>query len=288
VLTGNLTRAAGQNVGSYAIGQGSLSAGSNYTIAYTGANFAITPASLSVSANSGQSKVYGSADPTLTYSYSGLVNGDTSSVFSGSQTRAAGQNVGSYAIGQGSLSAGSNYTIAYTGANFAITPAPVIVTALGGSSNYGSSPSNPGLSATGLQNGQSVNVLTGLSNSFGITSTSAVGSYTLHVIGTLTNPNYSLTGTNNGIWTVNSGSTPPPSPPLPTLPVTAAFPNYWPSIEADVEASHFCAEDETANCSARWLRRQPFLLANPFDHSDPFEHWLPAAAPAAPAAPSRS
>jgi MBG domain (YGX type) len=212
------------------------------------------------------------------------VNGDTSSVFSGSQTRAAGQNVGSYAISQGSLSAGSNYTITYTGTNFAITPAPVIVTALGGSSTFGSSPSNPGLSATGLQNGQSVNVLTGLSNSFGITSTSAVGSYTLQVIGTLTNPNYSLTGTNNGIWTVNPGSTPPPSPPVPTLtpPVTAAFPNYWPSIQADREARVSCGEDETANCSGLWLRRPPFLLANPFDHSDAFEHWLPAAAPAVP------
>ena len=151
------------------------------------------------------------------------------------------------------------------------------VTALGGSSNYGSSPSNPGLSATGLQFGQSANVLTGLSNSFGITSTSAIGSYTLSVIGTLTNPNYSLAGTNNGVWTVNPAVTPPPPSPVPPL-VTDAFPNYGPSIVADLDAGLFCREDERANCRERWLRHPRFLIANPFDHSDVFEQWLPAAA----------
>ena len=41
-----LSRAAGENVGSYAIGQGSLAANSNYTVAYTGANLGIRPATL--------------------------------------------------------------------------------------------------------------------------------------------------------------------------------------------------------------------------------------------------
>ena len=50
VLTGALTRAAGETVAGspYAISQGSL-ANSNYTISYTGANFTINPASLSIS-----------------------------------------------------------------------------------------------------------------------------------------------------------------------------------------------------------------------------------------------
>ncbi len=72
-----------------------------------------------------------------------------------------------------------------------------------GSSTYGASPANPGLSATGLQNGQNASVLTGLSNSFGIGSASNAGDYTLSVAGLLTNTNYTVTSTNTGTWTVN-------------------------------------------------------------------------------------
>ena len=112
LFTGALGRAAGSNVGSYAIGLNTLSAGGNYTIAYTGADLSITPATLNVTATAGLSKVYGSADPALTYSHGALVNGDNDTVFSGALSRASGSNVGSYAISQNTLSAGSNYTIA--------------------------------------------------------------------------------------------------------------------------------------------------------------------------------
>ena len=96
-----MARAAGQHVGSYAISQGTLSAGSNYTIVFTsGVTFAITPRNLTVTPNSGQSKVYGASDPTLTYSHGTLYNGDTDWVFTGALARAVGENVGSYAISQ--------------------------------------------------------------------------------------------------------------------------------------------------------------------------------------------
>ena len=107
-------------------------------------------------------------------------------------------------------SASANYTLASTTVSAligTINPADITVTALGGSSTYGQSPANPGLSATGLQNGETVTVLTGLSNSFGITATTAVttGSpYVLLVSGTLTNPNYHVTATINGSWIVNA------------------------------------------------------------------------------------
>ncbi len=97
VFTGSLARAAGQNVGSYAINQGTLTAGSNYTIVYAGADLTITPRSLTVTADA-KTKIYGDADPALTYTFGTLYNGDTSAVFTGSLARAAGQNVGSYAI----------------------------------------------------------------------------------------------------------------------------------------------------------------------------------------------
>ena len=187
-LSGALTRAAGENVGSYDILVGTLSAGANYTLSYTGASLGITAASLSSSAinitapstlvydgtgkghtasasgvsgfsytyagvsptvypssvtaptdagtytvtasstdinQSGskaanftitpklvtitaadKTKVYGSTDPVLTYTSSGLVGSDS---LSGALTRAAGENVGSYDILLGTLSAGPNY-----------------------------------------------------------------------------------------------------------------------------------------------------------------------------------
>ncbi len=57
-----------------------------------------------------------------------------------------------------------NYTISYAGGSLSVAAADIIVSANGGSSIYGQSPSNPGLSANGLKNGQDVDALTGLSN----------------------------------------------------------------------------------------------------------------------------
>jgi len=128
VFSGSLSRASGENVNTYAISQGSVSAGSNYTISYTGANLTISPATLTVTAEA-KTKTYADVDPSLTYTYGSLKNGDTSAVFSGSLSRASGENVNTYAISQGSVSAGSNYTISYTGANLTISPATLTVTA---------------------------------------------------------------------------------------------------------------------------------------------------------------
>jgi hypothetical protein len=46
-------------------------------------------------------------------------------------------------------------------------------------------------------------VLSGLSNSFGIDATANASTYTLSVAGTLTNGNYTVTGTTDGSWTVD-------------------------------------------------------------------------------------
>lgn len=70
-----------------------------------------------------QIKVYGAADPALTYSASGFQFGDTAgTVLSGGLTRAAGEDVGYYVISQGTLVASGNYTISFTGNNLVITP----------------------------------------------------------------------------------------------------------------------------------------------------------------------
>jgi MBG domain (YGX type)/SprB repeat/Putative Ig domain len=126
-FTGTLTRVTGENIGNYAITQGSLSAGSNYTISYVSKDFAITAKPITVTATASQTKVYGTADPVFAYSVSpSLIGGDS---FTGTLTRVTGENIGNYAITQGSLSAGSNYTISYVSKDFAITAKPITVTA---------------------------------------------------------------------------------------------------------------------------------------------------------------
>ena len=52
-----------------------------------------------------------------------MVNGDS---LSGALSHIAGEAVGAYAIIQGSLSAGGNYTLTYIGNNFTILAAPII------------------------------------------------------------------------------------------------------------------------------------------------------------------
>src|SRR6202035_5576768 len=114
------------NVGAYGITQGTL-ANSNYAIAYTGANLSVTAAPLTVTANA-QSRLYGAANPALTYVSSGLLNGDTLS--GGLATSATTtSNVGNYGITQGTLTASSNYMLSYAGANLSVTAAPLTVTA---------------------------------------------------------------------------------------------------------------------------------------------------------------
>jgi filamentous hemagglutinin family protein len=129
VLSGDLSRTVGTDVGSYAITQGSLANG-NYAISYTGADLSITARPVTVVADT-KSVIYGEADPALSYvaeSVSvgrGLIDGD---VLSGDLSRTVGTDVGSYAITQGSLANG-NYAISYTGADLSITARPVTVVA---------------------------------------------------------------------------------------------------------------------------------------------------------------
>ncbi|MFV3074506.1 MBG domain-containing protein [Niveispirillum fermenti] len=132
-LSGALSREVGENAGSYAITQGSLTAGGNYELTFTSGTLTITPAALTISALSA-GKVYGDADPALTYQVSGLKNGDS---LSGALSREVGENAGSYAITQGSLTAGGNYELTFTGGRLTIDPALLTITAQAASRLYG-------------------------------------------------------------------------------------------------------------------------------------------------------
>jgi len=159
VLTGSLSRAAGSSVGTYAIGQGNLDVSSNYTITFVSANLSITAKALTVTADA-KTKVYGSSDPTLTYTTTGLVDPDT---LTGSLTRVVGGSVGAYAIGLGTL-ANSNYTITFVSANLSITAKALTVTADAKTKVYGSS--DPTVTITG----------TNLSGTTGVTFDGTAGS----------------------------------------------------------------------------------------------------------------
>jgi gliding motility-associated-like protein len=126
-LNGTLTRVAGETIGSWAIQQNDLTTANNpnYTINYIGNNFTITKKTITITATPGQTKVYGTADPTsYTYTLSTpLLPGD---VLTGALTRLAGETVGPYAIIQGTLT-NVNYDITFVGSNFVITALPVFI-----------------------------------------------------------------------------------------------------------------------------------------------------------------
>jgi len=134
VFTGVLTRVSGETVsgGPYLIGLGNLAANSNYTLVnFTGSALNITPALLAIIANP-QSKLFGTADPVFTYNINGLVNNplvgisDTAeTVLTGVLDRVPGESAatGPYAITRGSLTASSNYNMAYTGNHLTIVGA---------------------------------------------------------------------------------------------------------------------------------------------------------------------
>ncbi len=138
-----------------------------------------------------ETKIYGNSDPTLAYA---VASGDLgSATFSGTLTRAPGENVGSYAIGEGNLSLPGGYEINFVGSALTISPATLTVT---GSKTYDSTTAfaaatfgTAGTISTGI--GSQTLVLTG---SGSVTSANAGAAQAL-TLGTLALTN----GTNGGL-----------------------------------------------------------------------------------------
>ncbi|WP_371009177.1 MBG domain-containing protein [Mesorhizobium sp. RCC_202] len=190
-LVGALGRDAGETVGNYAIGQGTLTDAnnSNYEISFVGSDFDIGKRAVTVTANAGQGKTYGDADPTLGYSFTDL---GTGVALVGSLDRAAGETVGCYGIGQGSLTnaANSNYDLTFIGADFSIGKRAVTVMANTGQGKiYGNADQTLGYSHSDLGSGAA------LVGNLDRASGEDAGSYTISR-GTLTdagNANYDIT-----------------------------------------------------------------------------------------------
>ncbi len=208
-LTGAPTRAAGQNAGNYAVTRGTLAATSNYSVAnvVTG-HLTINKATLTVSANAA-SKTFGDTDPTLTTTATGFKFADTAStVLSGAVARASGENAGTYDILQGTLTANSNYNIAFTPGVFTIVPKGVgfsVTYSVANTTNvYGTLPTVGTVTLTGVRNGDTVAPVVAVSDaqnhSVTLATTTNVGTYSAAVTG--------LSGADAGNYVLtNTGST---------------------------------------------------------------------------------
>ena len=156
----------------------------------------ISPKSITVAADA-KSKVYGDADPTFTYQVTGLVGADA---LSGSLARAPGANVGTYAIGQGSLG-GSNYAISFTSADLTVAAKTLTVTASNVNKPFGTTltggPGSTSFTSVGLVAGETIGAVT-VAYGTGAASNAAVGTYTGAVTvsdatgGTFLPSNYSI------------------------------------------------------------------------------------------------
>lgn len=126
--TFSTTATASSAVGVYPVtaGLGTLAA-RNYTFTFVPGTLNVTPAPLTVAAVN-VSVAFNQSIPALTFTFTGLVNGDTSASFSGAPTEttsaAKGSAAGSYpiTIAQGSL-ANSNYAFTFKSGTLTITPA---------------------------------------------------------------------------------------------------------------------------------------------------------------------
>ena len=151
----NTNATAASGVGTYTItpSTGSLAA-DNYDFTFAPGDLTITARPITATA-AAKAKVYGDADPALTYSVTSgsLVNGDT---FAGSLTRVAGESIGTYAINVGSLSLSANYDLTYQSALLTISQRPLTVNVDNKSRPYGQA--NPTLtgSITGAASGDTI------------------------------------------------------------------------------------------------------------------------------------
>lgn len=147
----------------------------NYAVTIINSVLTITPAPLTVAINNA-SRAYGSNNPTLNGSITGLKNGDN--ITATYSTVGPTSPVGTYPITPTFNDPGAklgNYTVTITGGVLTITPAPLTVAAIGGSRLYGDP--NPAATIAGLQNGDNITVTYSSP-----TAASPIGTYTLSPI----------------------------------------------------------------------------------------------------------
>jgi subtilisin-like proprotein convertase family protein len=169
----------------------------NYSVSATSGTLTVTPAPLAVAAQN-RSRAYGSANPLLTWSASGLLNGDTqdsaltgSPILTTSATPAS--PVGAYPItlAPGSLGA-ANYMFNFANGLLSVTQAVLIGQVNSAARYYGETNPPFTVSYSGFVNGDDASLVSGpLIWSCPAQTNSPVGSYPISVSGQSA-PNYTI------------------------------------------------------------------------------------------------
>jgi prepilin-type N-terminal cleavage/methylation domain-containing protein len=196
------------------VGLGSLSA-TNYRLVAQNGTYTVSPATLYVTATN-QTTPFGQPVPTLTYTVSGEVNGDSpaqaySGVPSLSTTTATRPNAGQYPItvAAGTLVTSPNYTAQYVNGTLTVQKALLTVTANSLSMNYGANVPTLTYSVSGFVSPDTSAVITGTPTlQTSATSASGVGSYSITVdTSTMSATNYNFVGVNGLLTVGQDGST---------------------------------------------------------------------------------
>jgi len=135
-------------VGDYTIYYDAVDAAGNHAVQES-RTVHVTPRPITVTADS-QTKVYGESDPVLTYKITSgsLHDGDS---FTGALTRNVGENVGTYAMTQGTLALDSNYDLTFAGADLTITKANAVISVSGYTGVYDGNAHGASGTATGVK-----------------------------------------------------------------------------------------------------------------------------------------
>jgi subtilisin-like proprotein convertase family protein len=185
-----------------------LNAGSNQTISVTftpNDTNSFSPVTASVAINVSQApltitandanKIYGDALPVLTASYSGFVNGDTTSNLTVQETlttsASAASNVGTYTITTSGATS-PNYTIMHNTGTLTVNPAALVITAQNKSKVYGDVLPTFTAGYAGFVNGDDMTSLTSQAIlATGATASSPVGIYPITANGAV-DANYNI------------------------------------------------------------------------------------------------
>jgi len=181
----------------------------NYTITYNTGAFTISAATLTGTANNA-TRLFGAANPVLTATYTGFVNGNTAAVLTGTltcvTTATPASAPGPYPINCSGQSA-VNYLVVYVPGTLTVTQAPLTITANNAAQLVGAP--NPVFTATyaGFVNGNTPASLTGtlVCVSTGTTA-SPVGTYPITCSGQ-SSANYAITYV-PGTLTITGSATP--------------------------------------------------------------------------------
>lgn len=172
----------------------------NYTFAMTPGVITVNQAVATVTADN-QSMIYGAVLPAMTYTVSGLLNGDTASVISGAAQMTVSGASGPPVVGQYSITpalgtlTSANYSFRFRGGSLTVAKATLTVTADNLSMHAGSPVPALTYTMSGLVNGDTtVSAASGTpSLTTTAVSTSPVGSYPISIThGNMTASNYTL------------------------------------------------------------------------------------------------